>query len=116
MVDAVQAARETADSRVAAGPGYQPGDIRSLEGDGHATEGKLPLRQYAIRGSRGARRRDALHLFAVRQARRTVGLLHAFAVPPDVATRKCRDLSVAHQDGEAQFLRQLRLRHLLGIA
>src|SRR5689334_22124538 len=87
-----------------------------LERDHHATEGKLPLRQDAIRGHGSAGRRDALHLLAVLQARRAVGLLHAGAVSPDVAGRKRRDLSVAHQDRQTQFLRRLRLRHLLGIA
>src|SRR4051812_38122484 len=35
------------------------------EGTDHANQGKLPLRPDAIRGQRGAGRRDALHLFAV---------------------------------------------------
>ena len=36
--------------------------------------------------------RDTLHLFAVLQARRVVGLLYAGAVSPDVAAGKRRDV------------------------
>src|SRR5690242_11294757 len=44
-----------------------------LERDHHATEGKLSLRQYAIRGDRSARWRDPLHLLAMREAGCAVG-------------------------------------------
>src|SRR5204862_8317352 len=81
-----------------------------------ATQGKLPLRQDAIRGQRGARRRDALHLFAVLETRGVVGLLHARAISADLAARERRDLSVAHKDRQTQFLRRLRLRHIFGVA
>src|SRR5262245_7655841 len=108
----------TADSRLAGGPGYEGGHISGSLWKGHhrAIEGKLPLRQHAIRGQRGARRRDTLHLFVLLETRRAVGLLHASAVSADLARGERGDLSVADKDREAQFLRRLRLRHLLGIA
>ena len=54
-----------------------------LQRNNRANQGKLPLRQYTIRGERGAVRCDTLHVFTVFQARRVVGLLHARAISPD---------------------------------
>ena len=104
-----------ADTMLAAGGGYER-RVGSFGGTDRANQGKLPLRPDAIRGERGAVRRDALHLFAVLQTRRALGLLHAGAISPDVAAGKCRDLSVGQPHRQTSFLRQLRLRHLFGIA
>jgi len=66
------------------------------KGAGRGDQGKLPLWQHAVRGERGAHGRHALYLFALRQARRAVGVLHAGAVSPDVAGGERCDLSMAH--------------------
>src|SRR5207245_2375248 len=79
------AIERAADTMLAAGTGYEPHRNDHSEGTDRANQGKLPLRPDAIRGERGAGRRDPLHLFAVFETRRAVGLLHAGAVPPDLA-------------------------------
>src|SRR6185369_3357558 len=85
-------------------------------GTQRANQGKLPLWQHTIRGERGAIRCDTLHLFALFQARRVVGLLYTGAISSDLCTRKRRALSVGQPHRQTSFLRQLRLRHLFGIA
>jgi len=108
-----------ADIMLAAGSGYElPCRIMSdhVGGADRATEGKLPLRPDAIRGQRGAGRRDALHLFAVLKTRRAVGLLQPGAISPDLVTRKCCDLSVGKPHRQTSFLRELRLRNPFRIA
>src|SRR4051812_44583238 len=97
-------------------PSMNPAISGHREGTNRASQGKLPLRPDAIRGQRDASRRDPLHLFVVRQARRAVGLLYAGAISADVAAGKRRDLSLGQPHRQTSFLRQLRLRHLFGIA
>src|SRR5260221_12153303 len=84
-------------------------------GADRADQGKLPLRQHTVRSERGAGQRDALYLLALFEARRVVGVLHAGAGSPDHTDGECCDLSMAHPDRKAPFLRQLRLRHLFGV-
>ena len=44
-----------------------------------------------------------MHLLAVFQARRAVGLLHPGAISPDLAAGKCRDLSVGSRTVKHHF-------------
>ena len=87
-----------------------------MRGSGRADQGKLPLRQHAIRGERGTGQRDALYVLALLEAWRGVGVLRAGAVSPDHAGGESCDLSVGQPDRQAPFLCQLRLRHLFRIA
>ena len=79
-------------------------------------QGKLPLRGFAIRSQRDTSERDALHLLALRQARRVVGVHHAGPVSPDHAGGESCDLSMGQPHRQTPFLRQLRVRHLFRVA
>jgi hypothetical protein len=86
---------------------WQQGSISyaepSMEGSGDDDQGRLPLRQYAVRSERGASRRDALYLLALLEARRAVGVLHAGPVSPDHASRERRDLSMEQPHRQHHF-------------